>query len=473
LKNLLKLFDENETKMCEALMADLRKPRQESVCMEIEYLRNDIRGCLNNVADWVKDTQVEKNIVTIMDSTYLTMDPLGVVLIIGAWNYPIQISLGPLAGAISAGNCVVIKPSEMASASAELMAELIPLYMDPDCINVVTGGVTETTDLLNQQFDYIFFTGGGRIGKIVREASNKFLTPVTLELGGKSPVYIDSTADMDITAKRLMWAKYTNLGQTCIAPDYILCTEQVADDFIAKSKVILKERYGTDPQTSPDLCRIINKGHWERLNNLLSTCNGKVVVGGEVDPDDLYIAPTIITDVDPEAEIMQHEIFGPLFPILTVKDRKEAVEFINKRDKPLSLYVFSTDKETQEDFKRNTSSGSMVFNDAIVHLSIETLPFGGVGPSGMGSYHGKYTFNTFSHQKAVLGRDFNPIGEYLGEGRYAPYHEWKINRLGLLLKNRKIPKFLGLLPYLACILLGASGVLLIQMLINKFGVGSG
>jgi len=290
------------------------------------------------------------------------------------------------------------------------------------------GGVEETTELLKERFDHIFYTGSASVGRIVREAANKHLTPVTLELGGKSPVYIDSSADIDITVKRLIWAKMINLGQTCIAPDFILCTKEVGDLFVSQAKKLLTEWYGTNFQKSPDLCRIINKRHFDRLHHLLTTCSGKVEVGGQVDRDDLFISPTLITSVNPDTDpVMQQEIFGPILPIVTVRDRGEAVQFVNRRDKPLALYVFSRDMEAQEDFKRNTSSGSLVMNDAVVNMSVETLPFGGVGPSGMGSYHGKYTFDTFSHKKAVLVRDFSMIVEFLGSSRYPPYQDWKVS----------------------------------------------
>lgn len=236
------------------------------------------------------------------------------------------------------------------------------------------------------------------MGRIIRAAANAHLTPVTLELGGKSPVYIDSTADLPTTVRRLVWAKFINVGQTCIAPDYVLCTKEVQDAFVDSARKQIKEWYGAEPKASPDLTRVVNERNFLRLKQLLETTKAEVAVGGDTDQEQLYIAPTILTGVAAEDPVMQDEIFGPILPIVTVASRREAVEFVNSRDKPLTLYVFSQDKEAQEDFKNNTSSGSMVMNDAIVHLSVETLPFGGVGASGMGGYHGKHTFNTFSHR---------------------------------------------------------------------------
>lgn len=466
MKRLLDLLSENEDKFLAALAADLGKPRQESIMLELEYIRNDVRGCLNNIHSWTADNYVEKNIVTVLDQTLIHYDPLGVVLILGCWNYPVQLSLGPLGGAISAGNCVVIKPSEISPATASLMSELIPRYLDQDCFKVVTGGVEETTDLLKERFDYIFYTGSSNVGRIVREAANKFLTPVTLELGGKSPVFVDDSVDLDIAVKRIMWGKCINLGQTCIAPDYLLCSQDMAARFVETATAVLKEWFGDNPMESKDLCRIVSERHYQRLVGLLERTKGAVAIGGERDETQRFISPTILTGVTGDDAIMQEEIFGPILPIVTVNNAFEAINFINAREKPLSLYIFSTVKKIQDAFKEETSSGSMVMNDAIVHLSVETLPFGGVGQSGMGHYHGKYTFLTFSHHKSVLVRDFGAIGEFLGNTRYPPYQDWKHKRMARLLKNRKIPKVIYSIPYIACCILGAAAVLVMQHLKN-------
>ena len=460
LQNLLRMMEENETLICEALHKDLRKPRQESMALEIGYIKNDIRGIINNVHKWVADNYVEKNIVTLLDETFIHYDPLGVVLIMGAWNYPIMLSLGPLGGAIAAGNCAIVKPSEIAAASSNIIATLLPRYLDRDCFHVVEGGVPETVELLGEKFDHIFFTGSTGVGRKVREAANRHLTPVTLELGGKCPVWVDSSADLDLVARRLLWAKCINLGQTCIAPDYVMCSDQVQAELLDKMKAILLEWYGKTPQASENLCRIINERNFTRLKQMLEASQGSVAIGGESDQADLYIAPTVVTGVSSSEPLMMEEIFGPILPIMTVTSPAEAVKFITARPKPLSLYVFSKDKKVQKLFQSETSSGSMVMNDAVVHLSVETLPFGGVGDSGMGSYHGRYTFLTFSHEKSVLVRDFSKFGEYLGETRYPPYEDWKIKRLDFLVKNRKMPSFLGLIPYITTFLLGAGSVFL-------------
>lgn len=466
LKGLLQMYDENEDRFALAMKQDLRKPRQEAVMLEIEFNRNDVRGCINNIYDWTKDNYVEKNMITALDTTLIHCDPYGVVLILGCWNYPLQLTLGPLGAAIAAGNCVVIKPSEISPATADLISELLPKYLDPECFQVVTGGIPETTALLQQRFDYIFYTGSSVVGKIVREASNKFLTPVTLELGGKSPLYIDDSVDMDTAVNRILWGKMINLGQTCIAPDYVLCNKTVEMKLVEMIRTKLKEWYGEDPAQSKDLARIVSQKHFERLSSLLRSSEGDIAIGGDTLAEENYIAPTVVTNVKPDDTLMQEEIFGPILPIVNVADAYEAIKFINAREKPLSLYVFSSLKRIQNAFKEETSSGSMVMNDVIVHLSVETLPFGGVGASGMGGYHGKYSFLTFSHQKSILVRDFGAIGEFLGKTRYPPYFDWKVKRTGLLLKNRKIDpmKAIGYVPYIACCLLGA-----VTVLVAKFG----
>jgi len=471
LNNLLRMMDEQADLFVSALDKDLRKPAQEAIITEVDYVRNDVRGVINHFDDWTQDNYVEKNILTLLDETLIHYEPLGVVLILGAWNYPLQLSLGPMAGAIAAGNCVIIKPSELSPATADVILELIPRYLDPECFKVVLGGVPETTELLKIKFDYIFYTGSGYVGKIVRDAANKHLTPCTLELGGKSPTYICPSADIDKTAKRLAWAKYLNLGQTCIAPDYILCHKDVQDKFVARVKELTKQWYGDNPQNSPDLCRIVNRRNFDRLKDILDNTKG-TVDGGRCDADALFMEPTLVTNVDMSDSTMQTELFGPILPILTVNSKEEAIEMINTGDKPLALYVFTSNKAVSTDFKMNTSSGSMVVNDAIVHLSVDTLPFGGVGASGMGNYHGKYTFLTFSHHKSILVRDFSAFGEYLGVTRYPPYSMDKVKRMQLLVKNRKIPNWMRKLPYLATFIIGGASTLLVRYLARKYNMQS-
>jgi len=460
LKNLLRLYEENETALNEALYKDLRKPKHEAKLLEVNVLKSDVKTMIENCKEWATPVKVAKTVVTMMDTPVILPDPYGVVLVIGAWNYPLQLSLCPVAGAIAAGNCVIIKPSELAPASCKLLEELVPRYLDPECFRVVTGGAAEVQDLLKQKFDYIFFTGSTVVGKLVREAANKHLTPVTLELGGKSPVFVDESVDLTITARRVIWGKMVNCGQTCIAPDYVLCTKNIKDALVAKMCETITEFYGSDPKQSPDLCRIVNVRHFERLKRLLDS--GKVVMGGQTDADDLWIDPTILVDVKATDPVMQEEIFGPILPFIEVENAQEAVDFINQRDKPLSFYIFSANKKVVDYLCNNTTSGSMCINDCLMQFSVEELPFGGVGASGMGAYHGKFSFDTFTHRKSCLIRSFDRLGEALGKLRYPPYSESKLRRLIFLLQKREIPS-LRLIPYVASFAFGVASVFFFRL----------
>ncbi|XP_034245884.1 aldehyde dehydrogenase, dimeric NADP-preferring-like isoform X1 [Thrips palmi] len=435
LKNLLRMFEENDTDLISALESDLRKSKQEACIMEIEICKNEIRQTLLNLKDWMQPDRPEKTFVNMLDDVAIYKDPYGVVLVMGAWNYPVQLTICPVIGAMAAGNCAVIKPSEIATASAKLIADLVPKYLDQECFPVILGGIPETTELLKQKFDYIFYTGSTTVGKIVRAAANEHLTPVTLELGGKSPVYLDGTVNMNIAVKRIMWGKLVNAGQTCIAPDYVLCTRETQEKFVAKAKEVLKEFYGANPKNSPDLCRIVSDKQFQRLKEYLNC--GKIVVGGEVDASDRYIAPTILVDVKPTDKVMQEEIFGPILPIVNVENAYEAIKFINSREKPLALYIFSEKGSEKDLFLKNTTSGGVCVNDTIFHAAAEGLPFGGVGCSGMGAYHGKFTFDTFTHHKGTLVKDYNIIGESLAAGRYPPYSEKGLAFLRTLMKKRR------------------------------------
>uniref|UniRef100_A0A0P6DZQ0 Aldehyde dehydrogenase n=1 Tax=Daphnia magna TaxID=35525 RepID=A0A0P6DZQ0_9CRUS len=459
LENLLRMYEENEADLMNALYKDLRKPKPEAKLMEIEVLKSDVRTMIQNCKEWSKPQRVPKTLVTMMDTPVILQDPYGVVLVIGSWNYPVQLSLIPVSGAIAAGNCVIIKPSEIAPASSKLLEELIPRYLDSECFQVVTGGPSTVQELLKQKFDYIFFTGSTNIGKLVREAANKHLTPVTLELGGKSPVYVDESVDMTIAARRIIWGKMVNCGQTCIAPDYVLCNKSTRDRLIDKIREILIEWYGEDPQSSPDLCRIVNVRHFQRLQAMLG--GSKIAIGGKVDADDLWIEPTVLIDVKPTDPVMQEEIFGPILPILEVESAYDAIQFINAREKPLSMYIFSKNKKLIDLISGNTSCGSICVNDTLLQFSVEELPFGGVGASGIGAYHGKYSFDTFTHKKSCLIRSFDKMGEALGKDRYPPYTDEKIRRLIFLLKKRQLPSF-GFVPYVASFALGVASVILLR-----------
>jgi len=463
LNGLLRMYEENETIFAEALHKDLRKPKFEAVLAEIENNKNDVRGALREIKHWIKDQYTEKGVASALDTPMIRPEPYGVVLIIGSWNYPLHISLAPLTGAISAGNCAVVKPSELSPETANAIANLLPRYIDPDCFHVVTGGIPETTQLLKEKFDYIFYTGSTNVGRIIHKAANEHLTPCTLELGGKSPVYIDDNCNnLETAMKRLLWGKMINLGQTCIAPDYILCSSRTQTKVLDLTKKIMKEWFGEKPKESPDLCRVVSERHFDRLVSLMKSSQGEIVFGGEHDKSSLYIDLTILSNVSPEDSVMQEEIFGPILPIINVNSASEAIEFINARDKPLTLYLFSEDKKVQEKFMTNTSSGGMAVNECLLQMSVESLPFGGVGNSGMGAYHGKASFDTFTHYKSIFIRDLGFIGEKAGALRYPPYKDSTLKLMSNLLKNRKLPNF----AWLGYVLSFIAGGLVVATILN-------
>lgn len=434
LRALLRMYEENEEEMCKALATDLRKSKQESMLNEVFFLQNDLNHILSNFRDWAKPEKPEKPLVNFFDGIRIHKDPFGVALVIGAWNYPLQLTMIPVQNAIAAGNCVIIKPSEIATASAQFLADYIPKYLDSECYHVVVGGVKETTELLKQKFDYIFYTGSARVGQIIHAAANKYLTPVTLELGGKSPCYLDNTIDIDLATKRILWGKFINNGQTCIAPDYVLCTKEVQGKFLESAKKCLKEWYGDEHKDSPDLCRMINSQNYQRVSSMLKGAN--IALGGKLDPDDKFIGPTILIDVKANDAVMREEIFGPILPIINIENAFEAIQFINDRDLALTMYVFTKEEKVQELFLNSTRSGSVSINDTVMLFTIDVLPFGGVGMSGMGAYHGKYSFDTFTHHKSVLDKGTSFIPEFLSAARYPPYTEGKLSYLTMLLKKR-------------------------------------
>ncbi|XP_044758809.1 aldehyde dehydrogenase, dimeric NADP-preferring-like [Coccinella septempunctata] len=455
IRNLKRMYLENKELIIDALAADLHKCRHESIVMEIMFLINDLDNILANIEEWEKPEVPEKPLVNVLDKLYIFNDPYGVVLVIGAWNYPFQLLLMPVAGAIAAGNCVVLKPSEIAKNSAKVIAELIPKYLDTDCYKVYNGGVPETTALLKERFDYIFYTGSSGVGKIIQEAAAKHLTPVTLELGGKSPVYIDESVDMNIAVRRILWGKLANAGQTCVAPDYVLCTKDVEKKFVEISKGVLEQWYGTDASKSPDFGRIINDAHFRRIERFIKS--GTIAVGGNTIASERYIEPTILIDVKPTDPVMMEEIFGPVLPIITIGNLHEAIRFINEGEKPLAMYIFSRKKLDVKVLINNTSCGGISVNDTIMHLTVDTLPFGGVGNSGMGQYHGKYTFDTFTHKKSCLYKNLGALGEKLGQARYPPYNERKTRFLNILLKRRS-PISFDFIRYFVAFGLGAAAI---------------
>ncbi len=400
LEALERMLTESAPRIREALWADLRKNEVETQVTEIVSVTNEVQFALKNLDNWTTDRKVKTSALIGPARAAIHREPLGTVLIIGPWNYPINLILAPLVGALAAGNAVVLKPSEVAPACSELLAELMPQYLDADAIQVVEGAVDETTRLLECNVDHIFYTGNGKVGSIVMTAAAKTLTPVTLELGGKSPVWVDDSARLSAAAQSIAWGKFSNAGQTCVAPDYVLTTPELVTPLAREIARAVRQMYGSDPRQSPNYGRIVNTKHAERLAGLLD--DGRVYKGGTADPDERYVAPTILLDVDPGSPVMQEEIFGPILPILAVDDLDEAIEFINARPKPLALYAFTEDDEVRERIQKDTSSGGLAFNMVVAQLAVATLPFGGVGDSGVGRYHGEFGMQTFSHEKAVL-----------------------------------------------------------------------
>ncbi len=403
---LRSLITENEAELEQALFTDLGKSSTEAQLTEIGILLGDIDYALKNLSRWLKPTRVSVPLALQPAKAFIVSEPLGVALIIAPWNYPLQLLLAPLIGALAAGNAAVLKPSELSAATSAVVARLIPQYLDSRAITVVEGAAQETSWLLEQRYDHIFYTGNARVGQIVMEAAAKHLTPVTLELGGKSPIYIDDTVDLEAAAQRIAWAKYLNAGQTCVAPDYILATAAVQHELEAHLVAAIAGLYGPEPERSPDYGRIINSAHYERLTGLMG--DGRLVADGQPHAKQKFIPPTVLADVSRDAAVMQEEIFGPILPLITVTDLDDAIGFINSKSKPLALYVFSENTLVRRAFTERTSSGALAFNVAVVHLSVPELPFGGVGASGMGAYRGKSSFDTFSHEKPIFTKSFKP-----------------------------------------------------------------
>ncbi|MET1051392.1 MAG: aldehyde dehydrogenase family protein [Mycetocola sp.] len=399
---LKRMLLERGPKIERALAADLAKSPTEAQISEIGLIVGEIDYTLRRLRSWLRPQRVAVPLAFAPAGAKVVREPLGVVLVIGPWNYPVQLTLVPLVGALAAGNAAVVKPSELAPASSRLLADLLPMYLDGSAVRVVEGGVDVTTALLAQRFDHIFFTGNGRVGRIVARAAAEHLTPVTLELGGKSPVFVDDGADLAVAARRIAWGKFLNAGQTCVAPDYILATPTTAAALVPHLASAINELYGAQPRTSPDLARIVSEQNVDRLSALLVGTDP--VIGGEVDRAARYIAPTIVDNVDPDHPLMADEVFGPILPIVHVGGVSDAIRFITARDKPLALYVFTPRRSVERRFLRETSSGAVGLGIPAAHLLVPGLPFGGVGPSGTGNYHGRFSIDTFSHRKAVLSK---------------------------------------------------------------------
>ncbi len=427
LQQLKTMLLENEAAFLQALNDDLGKPAMEAWSMEIAYVTNDIDHCIANLKRWSKPRKVPTPLAAQPASSFIQPEPLGTVLIIGAWNYPLQLTLAPLTTTLAAGNCAVLKPSELAPATSALIAKLLPQYVEPQAVIVVEGGVEETTALLEQRFDHIIYTGNGQVGRIVMSAAAKHLTPVTLELGGKSPVFVDDSCNLSIAAERIIWGKLSNAGQTCVAPDYILTTANMRERLVAELKKTIVRMYGEIPAQSESYGRIVNQRHCQRLINYLQPyLNSEAIAhGGDYQLEDCFIAPTIILEPELDGPLMQEELFGPLLPIITVPDFESAVHFIRQRDKPLAAYLFSTNPIQQRLWIQQLSSGNQGINDTFMFMTVPNLPFGGVGASGIGQYCGPGGFERLSHMKAVIKR---PNLKDLPL-RFAPYSQLKFKFL--------------------------------------------
>ncbi|MGW5877436.1 aldehyde dehydrogenase family protein [Nocardiopsis terrae] len=402
LRALRRMLTEERPALEKALKDDLGKPPVEAHTTEIGFVVNEIDHTLRHLTSWLRPQRVSVPMALAPARARRVREPLGTVLIVSPWNYPVNLALAPLVGAIAAGNSAVVKPSELSPATSGVLADLIPRYLDSEAIAVVEGGVAESTALLEERFDHIFYTGNSAVARIVMAAAVKHLTPLTLELGGKSPAIVEPGVDLATTARRLAWGKYTNAGQTCVAPDYVLAIGDTADELQRELGAAITEMFGSDPAQSPDYGRIINERHFERLSALLES--GEVVAGGRTNREDLYIAPTVLGDVEPDTPVMAEEIFGPILPVVRVPDLDAAIRFVNERDKPLALYAFTGSEATKRRLTTETSSGGLGFGLPIAHLAVPDLPFGGVGESGMGAYHSSASVDTFSHTKSVLDK---------------------------------------------------------------------
>lgn len=427
LRKLKATLKEWEPRLMEAIMLDLGKSRFEAYETEIGIVQAEISHTLKHLSRWAKAKKVSTPLAHFPSSSRILKQPKGIVLVMSPWNYPIQLALVPLAAAISAGCCVLLKPSRYSVNVSRVLCEMFDSCFDSRLIKVVEGGHQANSELLELRWDHIFFTGSPNVGKVVMEAASRHLTPVTLELGGKSPVIIDGSMDMALAARRLAWGKFLNAGQTCVAPDYLLIDERCKEEFKKEFEKATRKMY-PGLLESPDLGRIINEKHFNRLKGLLE--GQRVVFGGQCDDKLLRIAPTLLEDTDPDSPIMQEEIFGPILPMLTYRSFDEAISFIRGREKPLALYIFSKDRRHISAVQQTLTYGGGCVNDTVVHLSNPSMPFGGVGSSGMGSYHAKQGFDTFTHEKSVLRKALwldIPV-------RYAPYDDRLTRLLRLLLR---------------------------------------
>jgi aldehyde dehydrogenase (NAD+) len=427
LTKLLNALIIHENEIIEALYFDFKKPAFEAVLTETSYVISELKETIKNLKSWSKPKRVFPSLLNFPSKDYIYKEPYGKVLIMAPWNYPFQLALCPLISAFAAGNQVVVKPSELTPKTSEIIEKIIAKVFDSNDVKVIEGGIEVSQQLLSERWDYIFFTGSVAVGKIVAKAAAENLTPVTLELGGKNPCIIDETANLKLAAKRIVWGKFMNGGQTCIAPDYILIQKNMKSHFVTYLKEEITKAYGENPSLSPDFARIINAKNWQRLVKMIDP--KKVIFGGQTDRNDCYIAPTLIEETTLESELMKDEIFGPILPILTYENENEMDAIIAKYEKPLALYIFTENRAFSKKMIQNYSFGGGCVNDTMVHFSNKRLPFGGVGHSGIGAYHGILSFDTFSHKKSILKKS-NFLDLPM---RYAPYKD-KLATIKKLLK---------------------------------------
>lgn len=427
LRKLQSELFKREADIVQALYNDFKKSEYEAIMTETSIVYSELKMAIKNIEKWNKPKKVLPSILNFPSSAKIYSEPYGTVLIIAPWNYPFQLAISPLIGAIAAGNTIVLKPSELTPHTSTIVREIIEAVFDERHVAVIEGGVPVAQELLTLRWDYIFFTGSVNVGRIVAKAAAEFITPVTLELGGKSPCIVDDSASIKLAAKRIAWGKFINGGQTCIAPDYILIHKSQKDSFVEAIKEEITLAYGDDPEQSSDFPRIVNTRNFERLAIMLE--NENILVGGKTNKDDCYIAPTLIDEPSLDSEVMKGEIFGPILPIISYETEEDIATIIGKYDKPLAFYIFSNKSEFAKKLIQQYSFGGGTINDTTVHFANHRLPFGGVGESGIGGYHGKQTFDTFSHKKGIVSR-----GTWLDvPTRYAPY-KGKLNQLKNLMK---------------------------------------
>jgi aldehyde dehydrogenase (NAD+) len=429
LKKLSGAIKSREQQIIDALAKDLGKPKFEAFLSEIGFVLDDIRRTLAALPAWMANENVSNPLLVFPAKSFVQHEPLGTCLIIAPWNYPFQLTLSPLVGAIAAGNCAVLKPSEIAPHTSQIIHEIISSIFAEDFVACLQGGKELSEALLKEKWDHIFFTGGTAVGKIVMKAAAEHLTPVTLELGGKSPCILDQGVPLERAINRITWGKFFNSGQTCVAPDYVLVQESDFERTVEQFKKTLTEFYGEFPLESRHLGRIVNQSHFLRLKKLMQ--DGEILVGGEIDQPSLKISPTLIKVDNVKCPLMEEEIFGPLLPIITYKTMDQALEFVNDRPKPLAFYIFTQRSEVEQMALERCSFGGGCINDTIMHLANHGLPFGGVGASGFGAYHGKYSFEAFSHKKSILRNTLN----FELELRYPPYTEDRLKKVRFITRT--------------------------------------